>query len=91
MQQFSGKWVSISHTVMAYSTLMHAGFDYEIANIYQVPSSEPWLLACMRHSPHDPSTPRLNAASYLHYHKIVENEFYVSTLHGRGNTVYSQQ
>jgi hypothetical protein len=42
-------------------------------------------------SPHNPSTPRLNAASYLHYHKIVENEFYVSTIHQGTGTIYSQQ
>jgi hypothetical protein len=45
----------------------------------------------MRPSSHNPSTPRLNAASYLHYHKIVENEFYVSTLHGRRNAACSSK
>jgi hypothetical protein len=81
--------VSISHTVMAYSKPAHAGFDHKITDIHQVPSSEPWSLACMRPSPHNPSTPRLNAASYLHYHKIVENEFYVSTLRRRRNAADS--
>ena len=43
---FSGKWVSWTHTVVAYAAFVGA----------------------------------LITGLYLHYHKIVENEYYVSTL-----------
>jgi hypothetical protein len=59
-RQFSGKWISISHTVMAYCEFLVYRYSLENANQLQAHSSELWLLACMQPLFHSATT-RLNA------------------------------
>jgi hypothetical protein len=76
--QFNGKWISISHTVVAYCRHKTASLaPFFLTNWLQAPSSEPSSLACTLSLRTHHAT-RLTVSRSLHYRKIVQNEFYVS-------------
>jgi hypothetical protein len=62
---------------MAYCKTLRLRYNSRVADCIQVLLLEPSSSACMQPR-RISSTPQLNAPRSLHYHKIVENEYYVS-------------